>query len=62
LKILENIILLANNLDIKLVAEGVENQNQKQILNDLNISSHQGFLYFKPMPLSEFNSAVNHKV
>ena len=58
LKILENIILLANNLDIKLVAEGVENKNQKQILNDLNISSHQGFLYFKPMPLSEFYSIV----
>ena len=58
LKILENIILLANNLNINLVAEGVENKNQKQILNDLNISSHQGFLYFKPMPLSEFYSIV----
>ncbi|OCH23185.1 cyclic diguanylate phosphodiesterase [Aliivibrio logei] len=54
LKIVENIILLANNLNINLVAEGVENQNQKKILNDLNISSHQGFLYFKPMPLNEF--------
>lgn len=58
LKILENIILLANNLNINLVAEGVENKNQKQILNDLSISSHQGFLYFKPMPLSEFYSIV----
>lgn len=58
LKILENIILLANNLNINLVAEGVENKNQKQILNDLNISSHQGFLYFKPMPLNEFYAIV----
>lgn len=58
LKIVENIILLANNLNINLVAEGVENKNQKQILNDLNISSHQGFLYFKPMPLNEFYSKV----
>lgn len=59
LKILENIILLANNLDIKLVAEGVENKNQQQILNELQISSHQGFLYFKPMPLNEFNVIIN---
>ncbi|WP_375320270.1 EAL domain-containing protein [Aliivibrio logei] len=62
LKILENIILLANNLDIKLVAEGVENKNQQQILNDLNISSHQGFLYFKPMHLSEFTSIVSQRM
>lgn len=61
LKILENIILLANNLDIKLVAEGVENKNQQQILNELQISSHQGFLYFKPMPLKEFNVVVKDK-
>lgn len=59
LKILENIILLANNLDIKLVAEGVENKNQQQILNELQISSHQGFLYFKPMPLNDFNVIIN---
>ncbi|MDD9156197.1 EAL domain-containing protein [Aliivibrio sp. S4TY2] len=61
LKILENIILLANNLDIKLVAEGVENKNQQQILNELQISSHQGFLYFKPMPLKDFNIVVKGK-
>ncbi|OCH15037.1 EAL domain-containing protein [Aliivibrio sp. 1S128] len=61
LKILENIILLANNLDIKLVAEGVENKNQQQILNELKISSHQGFLYFKPMPLNDFNVIINAK-
>ncbi|RYU66839.1 EAL domain-containing protein [Aliivibrio finisterrensis] len=61
LKILENIILLANNLDIKLVAEGVENKNQQQILNELQISSHQGFLYFKPMPLQDFNTVVKGK-
>lgn len=47
IKIIENIILLANNLDIQLVAEGVENHRQKKILNDLNISAQQGFYYFK---------------
>ena len=58
LRILENIILLANNLNIDLVAEGVENKCQKKILHDLKISSHQGFLYFKPMSLNEFNDKV----
>lgn len=59
LKILENIILLANNLDIKLVVEGIENKKQQQILHELQISSYQGFLYFKPMPLNDFNVIVN---
>ncbi|ACH64146.1 sensory transduction protein kinase [Aliivibrio fischeri MJ11] len=58
IKIIENIILLANNLDIQLVAEGVENHRQKKILNDLNISAQQGFYYFKPMPLDNFHSIV----
>jgi len=58
LKILENIILLANNLDISLVAEGVETRGQKQILDMLDIAYQQGFLYFKPMPLTEFTSIV----
>ncbi|WP_122032585.1 EAL domain-containing protein [Aliivibrio sp. EL58] len=61
LKILENIILLANNLDIKLIAEGVENKNQQEMLNELQISSHQGFLYFKPMSLKDFNIVVKDK-
>jgi EAL domain-containing protein (putative c-di-GMP-specific phosphodiesterase class I) len=58
LKILENVILLANNLNIDLVAGGVENKCQKKMLYDLNISYHQGFLYFKPMPLNEFNDKI----
>lgn len=58
IKIIENIILLANNLDIQLVAEGVENHRQKKILNDLNISAQQGFYYFKPMPLDNFHSIM----
>ncbi|MUK62044.1 EAL domain-containing protein [Aliivibrio fischeri] len=59
IKIIENIILLANNLNIQLVAEGVENHRQKKILNDLNISAQQGFYYFKPMPLDNFHSIMN---
>ena len=59
LKILENIISLANNLDIKLVVEGIENKNQQQILHELQVSLYQGFLFFKPMPLNDFNVVVN---
>lgn len=58
LKILENIILLANNMGIQLVAEGVENKHQKNILDKLDIPFYQGFLYFKPMTLELFYLTV----
>ncbi len=47
-KICEAIIQLAQNLDLQVIAEGVETELQAKVLNDLGCNLHQGFYYFRP--------------
>lgn len=45
----EAIISLAHNLDVKVVAEGVEDSNQLNLLKEKNCDLIQGYLYSKPL-------------
>jgi diguanylate cyclase (GGDEF)-like protein len=56
--ITRSVIDLAQELRIKLVAEGIENWDQLSYLRDLNCYSGQGFLYNKPMPIGEFEQLL----
>ena len=47
-------IMLAEHLSIQVIAEGIENQKQKQILTDLGCQFGQGYLFSKPLPLTLF--------
>ena len=49
-KIVQTIISLARNLDLNVVAEGVENSDQEVFLKEANCDKAQGFLYSKPVP------------
>lgn len=49
-KIVQAIICLAKNLDLNIIAEGVERSEQEQFLQDSNCNMAQGFLYSKPVP------------
>ena len=48
-KICEAIIQLAHNLDLKVIAEGVETQEQAKVLNRLGCYIHQGYYYDRPL-------------
>lgn len=54
--IVKSIISLARNLNMNVVAEGVETKEQLDILNDLEseLDSVQGYFYSKPMPMLEY--------
>jgi len=52
--IVETIINLAKNLNISVVAEGVETLQQFEILKSMNVDAVQGYLFAKPMPLSDY--------
>jgi len=54
INIVKTIIDLAGNLDIKVIAEGVETKEQLDILKNCNIDSVQGYFFAKPMPMSEY--------
>lgn len=47
--IVHTIITLANNLNLKLVAEGVEHPEQLQLLQEMGCSYIQGYLFSKPI-------------
>jgi EAL domain-containing protein (putative c-di-GMP-specific phosphodiesterase class I) len=47
------IIAMAHNLDLKVIAEGVETQEQLNYLRDQGCDEIQGFLISKPLPASE---------
>lgn len=54
--IVSNIIRMAKELSLEVVAEGVETSEQVQFLRNSNCDIAQGFYYSKPVPLDEFNS------
>lgn len=52
--IIEFIIQLSNQLKMKVVAEGVELEEQYSLLQKLNCDEIQGYLFSKPIPVKEF--------
>jgi len=52
-QIVETIILMARNLGIGVVAEGVETREQLEVLKGFNCEKVQGFYYSKPLPLEK---------
>jgi diguanylate cyclase (GGDEF)-like protein len=49
LAVVDAVVKLAHALSLKVVAEGVENQRQQQLLVDLGCDELQGFLFARPM-------------
>ncbi|MEQ9547952.1 MAG: EAL domain-containing protein [Marinobacter sp.] len=52
--IVETIIDLAHNLNMRVVAEGVETQEQLEFLQAHGCDDIQGYLFSKPLPAKEF--------
>ncbi|MEG0261072.1 MAG: EAL domain-containing protein [Lysinibacillus sp.] len=59
LAIVRSIIQLALNLGIESVAEGIETEEQADILRALGCSVGQGFLYYKPMPFEQVSQILD---
>jgi EAL domain-containing protein (putative c-di-GMP-specific phosphodiesterase class I) len=51
--LVSTIISLAHALDLKVIAEGVESQEQAKLLRLLKCGEMQGFLFSKPLPAGE---------
>lgn len=56
--IVETIIALGKGLKISLVAEGVETEEQKRLLQDMKCNQAQGYLFSKPVPAEDFKKML----
>jgi diguanylate cyclase (GGDEF)-like protein len=59
--IVSSIISLAENMDIKVVAEGVENQEQVNLLRDKECFLIQGFFFSQPLSVEDFSKLQKQK-
>ena len=59
--VVRNIIQMAKELDIRVVAEGVEAEESLEFLRDAGCDTAQGYLFARPMPLEEFERLVAEK-
>ena len=53
--IVQTIIAMANNMALEVIAEGVETEEQRQILSSKGCKQFQGYLFGKPVPIEEFD-------
>lgn len=52
--IARTIIALATSLELRTIAEGVESEEERELLAGLGCRSYQGFLFSKPQPIEQF--------
>lgn len=58
-KIIHHIISMAKDLEITVLAEGVETERQKEFLKESHCDMIQGYYYAKPMPMDKFTTYFN---
>lgn len=56
--ILESVVQMAKWLNLRIIAEGVETKSQVDFLLGIGCEYAQGFYFYKPMPLNEFNNLL----
>ena len=55
---MQTIIGMGRNLDLEVIAEGVETQEQKDFLARQGCDLYQGYLLGRPVPLDAFNALI----
>ncbi|SIO09453.1 bifunctional diguanylate cyclase/phosphodiesterase [Fibrobacter sp. UWB11] len=60
--VIKNMVNMINELNLEVVAEGVENSKQLDFLQDAKCSTIQGFLFDKPLSKEEFEKRLLNKI
>jgi diguanylate cyclase (GGDEF)-like protein len=57
--LVSTVVSLAHNLDLKVVAEGIETEEEAKLLKLLRCEQGQGYLYGHPVPADEFAALLD---
>jgi diguanylate cyclase (GGDEF)-like protein/PAS domain S-box-containing protein len=60
--IVSTIIVLAQNLNLKVIAEGVETSEQLDFLRQRRCTEMQGFLFCRPVPVNDFEELLKKRM
>jgi len=56
--IVNTIVAMAHSMNLNVIAEGVETQEQRMLLEKAGCSHFQGYLFGRPMPIREFKELL----
>lgn len=56
--VVKNMVNLAKKFNCQVIAEGVEDKEQLEMLKDMGIAIYQGYYFSKPVPVNEFISIL----
>lgn len=56
--IVRTIIAMAHTLNLNVIAEGVESEEQRQLLLNAGCAHYQGYLFGKPAPIAQFEAVL----
>jgi EAL domain-containing protein (putative c-di-GMP-specific phosphodiesterase class I) len=52
---------MAKSLDIDVIAEGVETEEQRQLLLENGCIHYQGYYFGRPTPIEEFEATIKRR-
>ena len=59
--VLKHVIAMIREIGLECVVEGVETQYQLELLQEMNCDVAQGFFFFRPLPVEDFEKHLNVK-
>jgi len=61
INMIETIIAIAHNFNMKVIAEGIETPEQQHLLHQLGCERLQGFYFSKPLPPKEISIVLSRE-
>lgn len=59
IRIIESVTNMTKTIGVPIIVEGVETEEQKDFLKDLGCSYIQGYYYYRPLPVAEYERLIS---